>query len=168
MIAGKVQVACGGDVSFVNSTSAGVKINLYKEERVNGVSSAGDLYLELPLVYARELNLGSNTVKSSYISDRTILDANALLSKNAEDSHCIYYWETSEGFFGAETTYVLASNQNVSASFLYWVELPLDNRAAERAQFYFATEPTAKPTRGGNSPQQPTKPSAPSPTPTAF
>ena len=166
MITGKVQIACGGDVSFVDPSAVNeANINLYTEERIDGTPKAGSLYLELPLMYTREISLGSSTVQSSFISDRMILDVNVLLAANGADSRCVFYWETSTGYVGGETTYALASNQNTGTSFLYWIELPVDNKTAERAQFFYEVGPTAKPARN-NDPQQSTK--VPDPTVTAF
>ncbi len=92
MITGKVQIACGGDVSFVDPSAINAaNINLYTEERVDGSPKAGSLYLELPLMYAREISLGSNAVQSSFISDRMILDVNVLLAANGADSRCVFY-----------------------------------------------------------------------------
>jgi len=48
---------------------------------------------------------------------------------------------------------------------LYWIELPVDNKTAERAQFFYEVGPTTKPARN-NDPQQSTK--VPDPTVTAF
>ena len=165
MITGKVQIACGGDVSFVDPSAVNeANINLYTEERVDGISKAGSLYLILPLMYTREISMGSNAVQASFISDRMILDSNVLLSTNGADSRCIFYWETSTGYIGGETTYVLASNQNTGTSFLYWIELPVDNKTAERAQFFHEVAPTAKPAHN-NDPQQSTKIPDPTATP---